>query len=437
MTTALGLAIVVILIIANAFFVAVEFAMVVVDKSRVALEAESGKRPWPTANGLLKEASFQLSGAQVGITISSLVLGYVAKPTIGSLLRPILEPLVGSAAVGGLSIFLAIVLATVIQFLFGEQLPKQWAIAEPLTALRLTARAMHVFGLIIGPAVRAINQLANRIVNRLGFEATEELRSVQSLQELERVIRSSGEEGTLDPRDVTLLTRSIRFGDKTAGDILVPRVELTSVPIGSTLADLAVASVDTGYSRFLVAGDDIDDVRGIVHVKAVHAVAVNERATTPVEAAMVSALFVPETRDLESMLSEMRKSRHQLAVVLDEHGGTAGIVTTEDIVEEIVGEISDEYDTDNEVPFVAEPGSFVVSGSLHHDEVEEICGFKMPEGGFETIAGFALDQMQRLPREGELFVYSGWRIEIVEMDRQRIDTVRLSPLGRARAEVGA
>jgi len=435
--TALGLGAVVILITANAFFVAVEFAMVVVDKSRVALEAETGKRPWPIANGLLKEASFQLSGAQVGITISSLLLGYVAEPTIGSLLEPILEPLVGSTAVSGLSIFLAIMLATVVQFLFGEQLPKQWAIAEPLKVLKLTARGMHWFGVIIGPFVRAINELANRIVNRLGFEATEELRSVQSLQELEHVIRSSGEEGTLDPRDVTLLTRSIRFGEKTASDILVPRVKLTSVPVGSTLADLAAVSVDTGYSRFLITGDDLDDVRGIVHVKAVHGVAVQERATTPVESAMVEALFVPETRDLESMLSEMRGSRHQLAVVLDEHGGTAGIVTTEDIVEEIVGEIADEYDTDHDVTFIAEPGSFVVSGALHHDEVEEICGFKMPEGGFETIAGFALDQMQRLPREGELFVYSGWRIEIVAMDRRRIETVRVTPLQRVRSEVGS
>lgn len=437
MTTALGLAAVVILIIANAFFVAVEFALVVVDKSRVALEAETGKRPWPIANGLLKEASFQLSGAQVGITISSLLLGYVAKPAIGSLLEPILEPLVGSAAVSGLSIFLAIVLATVVQFLFGEQLPKQWAIAEPLRVLKLTARAMRMFGLIIGPFVRAINELANRIVNRLGFEATEELRSIQSLQELEHVIRSSGEEGTLDPRDVTLLTRSIRFGDKTASDILVPRVELTSLPAASTLADLAAASVDTGYSRFLVTGDDLDDVQGVVHVKSVHGIAVQKRSTTPVTDVMVEALFVPETRDLELMLGEMRRSRHQLAVVLDEHGGTTGIVTTEDIVEEIVGEIADEYDTDDEVMFVAEPGSFVISGSLHHDEVEEICGFKMPEGGFETVAGFALDKMQRLPREGELFVHEGWRIEIVEMDRRRIETVRLTPLQRARAEAPA
>lgn len=437
MTTVLGLIAVVILIAATAFFVAVEFALVVVDKARVALEAETGKRPWPVVNGLVKQASFHLSGVQIGITITTLLAGFVAEPALASLLSPLLEPLVGSAAVHGVAIIVAIVLITVVTILIGEQVPKQWAIAEPLRVLKLTAVAMNLYSVVMGPFVRSINNLANRIVTRMGFEVTEELSSVQSLQELEHVIRSSGEEGMLDPRDVTLLTRSIRFSEKTASDILVPRVELTSVPVGASVADLAAMSVGTGYSRFLVTGDDFDDVRGLVHVKSVHSIAVKERATTPVTDVMGAALFVPETRDLESMLTEMRGSRHQLAVVLDEHGGTAGIVTTEDIVEEIVGEIADEYDTDDDVTFVAEPGSFVISGSLHHDEVEEMCGFKMPEGGFETVAGFALDQMQRLPREGELFVYSGWRVEIVEMDRRRIETVRLTPLQRQRAGVPA
>lgn len=428
METAFGLAAVVLLIAANAFFVAVEFAMVAVDRSRVTLQAETGQKPWPLVSELLKKVSSHLSGAQLGITVSSLVLGQLSKPVIATLISPLLESFVGESVVGGVSILLALILATIIQILFGEMIPKQAAIAEPMRVLSLTARATHIYGIITGPVVRFVNGIANWMVIRMGFEVTEELSSVRSLQELEHVIRSSGEEGTLDPHDVTLLTRSIRFGEKAAADVLVPRVELTSLPLDSTVADLAAMSVGTGYSRFVVTGDDPDDVRGVANVKSVHRIPVGERATTPLSEVMVEAFVVPETLDLETMLANMRRSRQQMAVVLDEHSGIAGIVTTEDIVEEIVGEIADEYDSDDDVMFVQERGAVVLSGSLHPDEVEEICGFRMPDGGFETLAGFALHQMQRIPTEGELFEYEGWRIEIVDMDKRRIESVRLTEI---------
>lgn len=427
-STALGSAAVIFLIAANAFFVAVEFALVAVDRARVALDEAEGTKPWPLIGGLLRRLSFHLSGAQLGITITSLLLGYVAKPVVAKLLEPLLVDLFGTGVNEAVSIGVALALSTVVQMVLGELIPKTYAIAEPRVILRKLGPAAHWYGVVAGPLIGFLDGMANWITRRLGVEPQEELHSIQSLGELEQVIRSSGKEGTLDPHDVAILTRSIRFADKTAADALVPRVELVAIGVEETVADLAAKSVETGYSRFLVMGNDLDDVRGVVHVKRVHGVTPGERSSTLVSHVMTEVFVVPETRGLESILSEMRASRHQLAVVADEHGGTAGIVTLEDIVEEIVGDISDEHDPLGDTPVVQELGSFVVAGSLHPDEVEEACGFVIPEGNYETIAGFALDQLQRIPVSGELFEFDGHAIEIVEMDRFRISSLRISPL---------
>lgn len=428
----------VILISANAFFVAVEFALVVVDRARVNKDAAEGTRPWPTVQKLINNLSFNLSGAQFGITVSSLILGRLGEPIAAALLSPILRPLVGDAADGTLSIVLMFVLSTMAQLVLGELVPKNIAISDPVRILRRYSRAAAIYGTVAGPLIRALNGAAEWLGRRFGIEPREELHSITTIEELEHVIRSSGVEGTLDPQDVTLLTRSIRFGEKTAADALVPRVELNCIEIEKSVADLVAASVETGHSRFPVIGNDLDDVRGIAHVKSVHRVPLSERADTPVTALMVEPFVVPESRDLESILREMRADRVQLAVVVDEHGGNSGIVTLEDIVEEIVGEIADEYDPEpGEVLIVEERGSFMLAGSLHPDEVEEACGFRVPEGDYETFAGFALDQLQRIPARGELFEWAGWLIEVADMDGWRIASLRLTDLRSKLGEVPA
>jgi len=409
----------------NAFFVAVEFALVAIDRSKVAVEAEKGSRTWGVISKLLRQLSYHLSGAQLGITMSSLLIGFLVEDLAADLLSPRLEPILGSIASGGLGIFIGVVIATALQMVYGELVPKTIAISEPGRVLRVLARPAQLYGIVAKPLIGAANGAANVITRRLGHEVVEELHSIQSLEELEQVIRSSGAEGTLDSRNVTLLTRSIRFGDKTVADVLVPRVELTAIEADKSVQDLSDLAVDSGHSRFVVFGQDLDDVQGVVHVKQVHSVPAAKRAATPVQELVRQAFVVPEARDLESMLVEMRRTRTHLAVVADEHGGTAGIVTIEDIVEEIVGEIDDEYDPTPEVQIVRERDSLVLGGSLHPDEVEEASGFVMPEGDYETLAGFALDQLQRIPRAGEIFEWGGWILEVVEMDRWRISTVRL------------
>jgi CBS domain containing-hemolysin-like protein len=249
---------------------------------------------------------------------------------------------------------------------------------------------------------------------------------VRSLEELELLIRSSGEEGTLEPEALTLLTRSIRFGEKDAASALVPRPSVTSVAVGDSVADLAARAVDTGHSRFPVVGTDLDDVRGVVHVKDVYRVPFPERAGTSVEEIMVPAFVVPETRDLADLLADLRRMGSHLAVVVDEHGGTAGIITLEDVLEEIVGEIDDEHDRPTpELTVVQRPGEWILDGSLHPDEVFDACGFRMPEGDYETLAGFVLAELGRIPDVGARFDHDGWHLEVVARDNLRVSSVSL------------
>jgi len=419
----------------NGFFVAAEFSLVAVERTTVERKAATGARRPRIVSGLLRRLSFHLSGAQLGITLTSLGLGFVAEPTLGELIEPALEPLVGESS-RGFSIALALIIATAFQTVMGELVPKVIAIARPVPVVLAVAAPFRMVSLLMGPFVRVLDGTANAIVRRLGVEPAHELRAGRSLDELEFLVRSSGEEGTLAAEEVRILTRAIHFGAKTAADALTPRVEVSSVQPSTSLTELAELSVETGYSRFPVAGADLDDLRGVVLVKSIYDVPVAERSTTAVRAIADDALVVPEGRHLESILVEMRSSGSQLAVVVDEHGGTAGVLTVEDLVEEVVGDITDEHDAP-ELTVIQESGSVVVAASLHPYEVLEACGFVVPDGPYETLAGFALDRLQRIPVEGEIFTHDGWRLEVVEMDRLRIATIRLSAPGSGRWSVTA
>jgi CBS domain containing-hemolysin-like protein len=424
--TALGLLAVCLLIAANAVFVAVEFGLVAVDRGRIDQLVHAGDRRAKVARHLLAHLPFSLGGAQLGISLVSLIIGFLAAPIIGRLIEPLLSPLGDTASSAG-SLFLGLVIATVVQMVLGELIPKGLAIAnaEP-TVLRL-AGPLRIFATIFKPAIIFLNGAANVIVRALGMEPKEELSHVRTLPELARVFQASAESGTLAGSASRLLDRSVRFGEKTAADVLVPRVEIRAISRDATVADLVALATETGHSRLPVYGADLDDIRGVVHVKSVHELPVADRATTPVETLMVDILAVPETRELEDVLFDMRRQRSHLVVVVDEYGGTAGILTLEDVLEEIVGEIDDEYDPLTPRLAIEEsPGHHLLTGALHPDEVEEAIGFEVPEGEYETLAGFVLDQLGHIPEPGEEFTYHTWRFEVVEVDRRRIATVRVT-----------
>jgi CBS domain containing-hemolysin-like protein len=402
--------------------VAVEFALVAVDRARIQRLAEEGDRKAKILLGLLRRLSFQLSGAQLGITVMSLLLGFLAEPAVARLIDPVLGR--------GASIVIALVLATVFQMVIGELVPKGVAIARPEQSARALARPAAVYSSVFGPLIRFFNAAADATVRRLGVEPPEELSSVRSIEELELLVESSGEGGELAPEAYEVLRRAFRFGAKTAADALVPRVDVRWVAADDTIDALVELAVATGHSRFPVCGADLDDVVGTVHVKDVYGLPHDARRRLPVTAIAVPAWVVPETADLTDLLADFRRLGTHQAVVVDEYGGTAGVLTLEDVLEELVGEIDDEYDpAPSPLTTVRPSGDVELPGTLHPDEVAEACGFEIPEGPYETLAGFVLARLGRIPSPGDAFESGGWRLEVTEMDRLRVAAVLLSAPG--------
>ncbi|MCY4176614.1 MAG: hemolysin family protein [Acidimicrobiaceae bacterium] len=419
------------LMAANAFFVALEFALVAVDRTRVDERAGAGDRRARMVQRLVERLSFHLSGAQIGITVSSLLLGFMIEPALAPMIEPGLTAVFGSDLPWGVSVAVALILATSVQMVMGELVPKVVAITKPYGSSVALAAPASVYGVLARPLVAFLNGSANWMVRRMGMEPKEELDPVPDREELEHLFVSSGEEGTLDEGEVRLLTRSIRLADKQADDAMVPRVEVVAVEADASLSYLAALAVATGHSRFPVTAGHLDEVAGVVHVKSLFTVPVQQRAITPVSQLMQPVPAVPESRDLDDLLVDFRTGEGLLAVVVDEHGGTSGIITLEDVLEEIVGEIDDEHDTATPERTRSESrGSTVLPASLHTDEVLESCGFAMPEGDYETLAGLVLDRLGRIPVPGETVTVDGWRLEVVAVDGLRIATVRVvAPAG--------
>ena len=422
----LGLLVAVGLIAANALFCAAEFAFIAVDRTRVALMAAAGNRRARVLERMLPRLNFYLSGAQLGITITSIGLGFVAQPYIAAVLSPLLENVFSPRTADGVALVIALALATVLQLVFAEVVPKNVAVSRPEATGLALAPAMRLLSALLGPVIRFLNATSVWLVRRLGVEPREELESIRSVDELELLIQTSAEQGRLGREATQLLTRSIRFGDKEAGEILVPRPDVVGVPVTATVADLATASLASGYSRLPVYGGDLDDVLGVALAKDVLRVAPEARATTPVTELMQPVPAVPLTARLDTLLSEMRATGKQLVLVVDEYGGTTGILTLEDLLEEIVGEIEDEHDAP-ELTAPAPAGLTVLDGGLNLDELAETVGLHLPEGDYETLAGFLLAQLDRIPEVGDEVVWRGWRFEVLEMERRRVARVVVHP----------
>jgi CBS domain containing-hemolysin-like protein len=402
LTAAILLLVSVLLVLACGAFVAAEFSLVTVDRATVDRAAEDGDRRAAGVQSALRSLSTQLSGAQVGITVTNLAIGFLAEPAIADLIREPLTGLgLGSRAVPGVAVGIGILTATILTMVFGELVPKNLAIAEPFAVARATQGFQRLFTGAIRLPIRLLNGSANLLVRRLGIEPQEELRSARSSQELRSLISRSASEGTLDPQTAGLMQRSVAFGERTAGEIMTPRVRMDSIRVRDTAATVIQLARTTGHSRFPVVGTENDDVVGAIHVK--HAVAVprEERSRTRVRELMVEVAFVPETLRLDPLMATLRGEGFQVAVVVDEYGGTAGVVTLEDVLEEIVGEISDEHD-----PLDAgarrRDDAWSLSGLLRPDEVAERTGVRLPEHEhYDTLAGLFLLAHGRMPVVGD------------------------------------
>jgi CBS domain containing-hemolysin-like protein len=417
---------VVLLILLNAFFVAGEFAIVAVDRSLVERKARDGERGARRILNSLRNLSFELSGAQLGITVTSLVLGAIAEPAVASLIEPafLAIPFIPEETSLTISVLLTLVLATGFQMVFGELVPKNLAIARPYRSAVWFGIPMQVVNRLLRHLILLLNNSANWTVRRLGIEPREELAGVRSMEELELMIRSSGEEGRLDDEELELLTRAITFTEKVAADAMVPRVSVVGLSRHDSIAELRRTSAATGHSRFPVFDEDLDDIVGVVHVKDSITVPASRIPVTPVGEIAQAALQVPESSTLENLLSELQKAGRGMAIVVDEYGGTAGVVTIEDLLEEIFGDIEDEYDLEPEPDAGAEEIE-VLSGLLHRHEVEEVVGFEWPEGRYETLGGFLVSRLGRFPRVGEVIRVGDISFEILAMDGHRVEQVRV------------
>lgn len=428
------------MILACGLFVAAEFSFVTVDRSSVDRDAEKGDRRAKGVRAGLKSLSTQLSAAQVGITVTNLIIGFLAEPTIASLIDEPLEAMgVSPRAVTGVALLIAFILANGLTMIFGELVPKNLAIARPLPTAKAVQGFQRGFTTVIKPVVRATNGIANRILLSLGIEPQEELASARSAQELTSLVRRSAAQGTLEIPTAELLEKSLEFGELRADDVMTPRVKVKTLAPDDSVATVVEAARAGGFSRFPVLSEGSEIVEGIVHVK--HAVAIphEERDQVPIREVMSEPVLVPSTIELDPLLAELREVGLQIAVVVDEFGSFDGIVTLEDLIEEIVGEVRDEHDREEDPIREIADGIWAISGLLRPDEIEDQIGLMLPEDeDYETVAGLIGFELGRVPGRGDSVQIEAKgedrqplvvELAVLRMDGLRVDRVRLTVSG--------
>ncbi|MGA8851042.1 MAG: hemolysin family protein [Aeromicrobium sp.] len=404
MTEWLLLAVAFALMLTCGVFVAAEFSFVTVDRATIERDAAAGDRAAVGTLLALRSLSTQLSGAQLGITITNLVIGFLAEPALGTLLRGPLEGLgLEGGALRGISYGIAIALSTIVTMLVGELIPKNFALALPQRTAAITQLPQRGFTRAMAWPIRALNGVANAILRAMGVEPTEELRSARSPVELRSLVLRSASEGAISNQTADLVARSIAFGGRTAADVRTPRVRVRFMEARDTAADVIDAARETGHSRFPVIGRTPDDVVGIVHVKQAVGVDQSRRRSVRVSEIADPATTVPDSIELDPLLTLLRDQGMQMAVVVDEYGGNDGIVTLEDLVEEIVGDIADEHDRISERSRHRRDGTWSLSGLLRPDEVLEQTGISLPEHeDYETIGGLFHARLGRIGVRGDV-----------------------------------
>ncbi|MGW4236256.1 hemolysin family protein [Streptomyces sp. NPDC004749] len=430
MTEVLLLLVAVLLSLACGAFVAAEFSLTTVERGELERAAERGERGAAGAMKAVRNLTFQLSGAQLGITVTNLVVGMVSEPSIATLLRGPVEAVGLSPSVASsVALVIGTALSTVFLMVVGELVPKNWAISSPLAVAKVVATPQRCFTAAFRPFISHLNSTANRIVRGFGMEPTEELASARSPQELVALARHSAKEGALEADTAELFVRTLSLAALTAENVMTPRVRVMALDVRATAEDVANATRATGLSRFPVYRDSLDRVIGVAHIKDVLPIPVESRPRRAVAELLHEPLLVPETLTVDRLLDRLTGGG-TLAVVIDEYGGTAGVVTLEDIVEEVVGEVRDEHDPQEASGLVrvgedAEGRTlWSADGAARADQLVAV-GLRMPEGPYETLAGLMATELGRIPAEGDRVDLAGWRFEVTEVARRRAERVLL------------
>lgn len=417
-----------VLTVGTGFFVASEFALVNLDRSDLEVRQERGERRLGSTIAALKITSTHLSSAQLGITLTTLLAGYTLEPAFSTWLAVPLSALgLAEPAVRVIATILAVTIATLLSMIIGELVPKNFALALPRATAKVVIPFQTIFTAVFRPAISLLNNTANAVLRFIGIEPKEELSGARTAEELASLVRRSASQGSLDRDTATLLARTLAFSDHTAQDVMTPRPRLATIERSDSAHEVIDLARRTGFSRFPVIDEGIDDVVGIVHVKQAVAVPREKRSEVPASALQSDALRVPETMKLDSLLAELRGRGYQMAIVVDEYGGTAGVATLEDLVEELVGEVSDEHDR-TKADVVRSRDWFTFPGILRPDELLERTGVTVPEEGpFETVAGWLMSELGRLPVIGDTVDIELGQFRIERLEGRRIDRVRFTP----------
>ena len=424
-----------VLLLLNGFFVAAEFALLASRRSRIEQLAGEGNRAASHALAGLRELSLMLAGAQLGITMASLGLGAVAEPALAAVFEHLLEGFhLPSAALHGIAFTVALSIVVFLHMVVGEMAPKSLAISDPERAALILARPFRAFTLLFRPFIHLLNFLANAVVRMVGVEPQDELAGAHAPGDLLMLVRESAEHGMLPREQHGLLERALDMTGLDAEATMVPRPDIVAVPAGAAIADVERVASETGRSRILVYEDELDRVAGVLHVKDLLAVVDEDRGRLRAADLARTAFVTVESRPIEDLMLEMRLARAHVAVVVDEYGSVSGLVALEDLIEELIGDFEDETDASGRRRAPSRypirrgaHGLILLPGAIRPDELEDRTGVKLPEGDYETVAGFVISCLERVPDEGDVVETSGVRLEVTAMDGPRVVELAMTP----------
>ena len=415
------------LTVGTGLFVASEFALVNLDRADLEARRAAGETRLSLTINALRITSTHLSSAQLGITLTTLLTGYTMEPALSNLMNPLfIAAGIPEAASGPIATVVAMTIATVFSMIIGELVPKNFALAVPRQTAKLVIGFQTVFTTVFRLAISALNGSANGILRAMGVEPKEELSGARTAEELSSLVRRSASAGVLEQDTASLLNRTLTFSRLTTADVMTPRPSVHALAADDTVEDVIQLARRTGHSRFPVYGESMDDIIGIVHLKQAVAVPRERRNDVPAAAIAEEPLRVPEAVHLDGLMSELRSRGYQMAVVVDEYGGTAGVVTLEDLVEEIVGEVLDEHDR-SRAGVVRAAGSIIFPADLRPDEVLDRTGIRVPEGDvYDTVGGFIMATLERIPVVGDSIELEDGTITVQRMDGRRVDRVKFT-----------
>ena len=425
--TALLLVAVVLLVLLNGFFVAAEFALVRVRRSRIEEDAVEGQRGARLVLRQLDDLSLYLAACQLGITFTSLGIGFLGEPAVASIFEDILGSSVSHNVSLAISLGLAYVITTSLHITIGEQVPKIYAINKAERLARLIARPLHLFTQVFKPAIRALNAASNAILRLIGIRSTGDFEEGGSPKELKVLIQQSMTGGKLDPGEAGMLTGVFHLHEQQARQVMTPAPAVVTVDVAENVETALRLCVNSGHTRLVVTEDHNDDrIRGIVHSNALAQLLLTDGPQASIEQLVREVPIIPETKPLDDLLADLQRQRSSLAVVIDEYGRTAGIVTVEDIIEEVVGEITDETDPLGGAVRRLANGDWFVRGHVAITDLHDY-GLELPvdSDAYNSVGGFVFGELGRLPKRGDTVQHNGYSIRVESVRENRIEAVRI------------